>query len=428
MQGQILSVASTNSQGAIQGDDGVQYSFTPFGWRDSTVVAAPGMAVDFEVRGSHAVGIYPLPGSAPPVATTLSLQGSILREARSDSPGAIIGDNGIQYTFTLGGWGNPSARAVPGTRADFKAQGSLASDVYPIQGAAYTPPTTFASPPPQQPSTAPPVPAQSGGQRTAGHPQSAAPAAQPSRSGILIGALIAIVVLGVIGAGAYLFFQQARSDEEIALEVARDWSSSGIDDISELAMGLLVGNAPIVTQIGGGVLADKIRDKVAWSYSEARCPREGQCEVTATASAALDINIPFVFNDTVTIELPFDLDIDTGARRVNDWDADIGAASVQGIELGDMGEGIQQAMDSSSEDVRRAVRRLQEFAEDEDVQRAVSDAADTIRSFTEDEDVQRAVSDTTETIRSFAEDEDVERTIKDTSDAVQSGIKSFFGD
>ena len=368
MKGTILSVASTSSQGVILGDDGVQYTYTPFGWRDSTVAPAPGMAVDFEVRGSHAVGIYPLPGASP------------------------------SYV-------NP-AQAQPPAQAPSAPQ--------PI--------------PAQQFPTATPVPQPSGAQRTNGHSQSTAPVEQASRSGALIKTLVAIVVVGAIGVGAFLFFQQARSDEEIALEVARDWSSSSIDDISELAMGLLVGNAPIVTQIGGGVLADKIRDKVAWSYSEARCPREGQCDVTATASAALDINIPFVFNDTVTVELPFDLDIDTGARRVTDWDADIGAASVRGIELGDMGEGIQQAMDSSSEDVRRAVRRLQEFTEDEDVQRAVSDAADTIRSFAEDEDVQRAVSDTAEKFRSITEDEDVERTIRDTSDAVQSGIKSFFGD
>ena len=65
MKGSILSVASTSSQGVILGDDGVQYSFTPFGWRDSTVSAAPGMVVDFEIRGSHAVGIYSIPGQTP---------------------------------------------------------------------------------------------------------------------------------------------------------------------------------------------------------------------------------------------------------------------------------------------------------------------------------------------------------------------------
>ena len=367
MKGTILSAASASSQGVIQGDDGVQYTFTPFGWRDSTVAPAPGMAVDFEVRGSHAVGIYPLPGAAPPFA--------------------------------------PPAAQPPS---------QFPSAPQPIPSQQFPTPT--------------PVPQPSGGQERNGHPKGSTPAEQAWWSGALFKTLAAIVLLGAIGAGAYLYFQEARSDEEIALEVAQEWSSSSIDDISELAMGLLVGNAPIVTQVGGDILADKIRDHVAWSFSAASCPVEGQCEVTATANAALDINIPFVFNDTVTVELPFDLDIDTGARRVTDWDADIGAASVRGIEIGDMGEGFQQAMDSSSEEVRRAVLRLQEIAEDEDVQRAVSDAADTFRSFAEDEDVQRAVSDTADTIRSFAEDEDVEHTIRETSDAVQSGIKSLFGD
>ena len=65
MKGSILSLATTSSQGVILGDDGVQYTFTPFGWRDSTVSAAPGMVVDFEIRGSHAVGIYSIPGQTP---------------------------------------------------------------------------------------------------------------------------------------------------------------------------------------------------------------------------------------------------------------------------------------------------------------------------------------------------------------------------
>ena len=65
MKGTILSVASQSSQGFILGDDGERYTFTPLGWRDSTVSAAPGMVVDFEIRGSHAVGIYSIPGQTP---------------------------------------------------------------------------------------------------------------------------------------------------------------------------------------------------------------------------------------------------------------------------------------------------------------------------------------------------------------------------
>ena len=64
MQGNILSAGS--AQGIILGDDGVRYTFTPAGWRDPNISPQVGMRVDFEVRGSHAVGLYPVSGSAPP--------------------------------------------------------------------------------------------------------------------------------------------------------------------------------------------------------------------------------------------------------------------------------------------------------------------------------------------------------------------------
>ena len=53
------------AQGIILGDDGERYTFTPLGWRDNSVSPQAGMRVDFEVRGSHAVGIYPIQGAAP---------------------------------------------------------------------------------------------------------------------------------------------------------------------------------------------------------------------------------------------------------------------------------------------------------------------------------------------------------------------------
>ena len=65
MKGTVQDVAPQGGQGLILGDDGVRYTYTPLGWRDSTVSAAPGMSVDFEARGSHAVGIYPMPGQTP---------------------------------------------------------------------------------------------------------------------------------------------------------------------------------------------------------------------------------------------------------------------------------------------------------------------------------------------------------------------------
>ena len=63
MQGVILSAGS--AQGLILGDDGVRYAFTPLGYQGSGAPTA-GMRVDFEARGTQAVAIYPVPGSAPP--------------------------------------------------------------------------------------------------------------------------------------------------------------------------------------------------------------------------------------------------------------------------------------------------------------------------------------------------------------------------
>ena len=63
MQGTIQNPARQNGQGVIVGDDGVNYTYTLLGWRDDTTGALPGMKVDFDVRGSHAVAVYPVPGA-----------------------------------------------------------------------------------------------------------------------------------------------------------------------------------------------------------------------------------------------------------------------------------------------------------------------------------------------------------------------------
>ena len=63
MQGVIVSAGS--AQGLILGDDGARYTFTPLGWSDSSAGPAVGMRVEFEARGSHAVGIVPIPGATP---------------------------------------------------------------------------------------------------------------------------------------------------------------------------------------------------------------------------------------------------------------------------------------------------------------------------------------------------------------------------
>ena len=67
MQGQILTADSTRS--IILGDNGARYTFPPHEWRSDDKEPEVGMRVDFEVRGSEAADIYPIPGAShtPPI-------------------------------------------------------------------------------------------------------------------------------------------------------------------------------------------------------------------------------------------------------------------------------------------------------------------------------------------------------------------------
>ena len=436
MQGSIISVASAGGQGLILGADGVHYTYTPAGWRDPSLRAAPGMKVDFEVRGSHAVGMYPMPGATPPAPASINLQGAVLSVSGAGYAGVIAGDDGIQYTLTQGDWGDRSVSPFAGMRVNFIPRGSLATEVYPVHPAAHAPPTGSPSTAryPHSPAV-PPVPA------TPAPPQypPPTPAVAGSRPKMLTGVLVAAVLIGVAAVGVFFLLQERMSDEEIAAEVAREWSGASIDEASELVMGLLVGNLPVVTQIGGGALADRIRREVSWTYSVPECRGEEQCEVTATAEADMDINIPLVLNDTATIRMPFLLDIDTGERRVTDWVPEIGSASVSGVEVDSVGQGVAESIDqvfeSSDVEIMRAVERLQEVAMSEDVampgieliqfSEDLIDMSDDMDRVIQDFDVDRTLDDVSDEVdRTFS---DFDTDFEDASDSISDAMDSLFG-
>ena len=310
-----------------------------------------------------------------------------------------IGQSEFALMMPSGSMPRPGMRVGPGNR-DYQV-----ASAHPVPGAAQMNPAAASAPVRRpQPASSP-----RGRSRASAYPAPRAPiapATPASRSKAPTVALAIIAVIAVSVVVAFFLLQDRRTDEQIAEAVAREWSSSSIDDISELTVGFLVGNAPVVTQIGGSALADRIRDNVAWSYSTPDC-QQGRCDVTATARANLDINIPLVMNETATIELPFDLEVDTGRELVTDWNADIASASVSGIEFGGMGQGAGRALESSDEYIRSAIEKLEEFSADEDLDRVIEDSADILREVVEDEDVQR--------------------TLEDASDRIQEGLRGLFG-
>lgn len=61
MKGRVLGFTGSTGTGTITGEDGHRYGFAIAEWRSDRAPAA-GLAVDFEVRGEQAAGIYPLAG------------------------------------------------------------------------------------------------------------------------------------------------------------------------------------------------------------------------------------------------------------------------------------------------------------------------------------------------------------------------------
>ena len=84
MQGVILSAG--RARGLILGDDGNRYALTPEEWQSDDVTPEAGMRVDFNVRGSDAVYVFPIPGAAFTPAVQPTAQGASPAEAPPPPP------------------------------------------------------------------------------------------------------------------------------------------------------------------------------------------------------------------------------------------------------------------------------------------------------------------------------------------------------
>ncbi len=127
--------------------------------------------------------------------------------------------------------------------------------------------------------------------------------------------------------------------EAIAAEVATEWAQDSIEVVSEIVVELLsvspalkdtLGRMPNSKGLLAGLVADQVRDKIAWSYSAPVQDREELYQVTATAAAELEIDLPIIGEHAYAVTLPFLLLIDTDARTVEEWAVDLEEAVVAG--------------------------------------------------------------------------------------------------
>ena len=147
---------------------------------------------------------------------------------------------------------------------------------------------------------------------------------------VLTALILAVTVAGVSCGGG-------PDREEISTEVATEWVQGNVDTVSDVVVELLtvapalrdtVGKMPGAETLLAGLVADQIKDNIAWSYSTPAVERQALYRVTATAALEIEIDLPIVGAWPYAVTLPFHLVIDTDAEKVQEWTADFDNAAV----------------------------------------------------------------------------------------------------
>ena len=214
--------------------------------------------------------------------------------------------------------------------------------------------------------------------------------------------LLVVLILGAIGGAIYWFYSTTpRSDEEIAAQVAVEWTNDSVDEVMGQAMRALTG-----TTLGSGFLVGQINERVSWTHSEPECPRPGRCVVLATARASS----PFRFS------VPVALDIDTGDKRVDNWEIQFAQVSLAGIPGGAVIGGANEAASN-------ALERFKDLVSDGNY----DDAYEVIESFGDyfsEEDIEDAF-EAVESFGDFFSDDDFDN-FSDSASDVADNLGSFF--
>ena len=182
--------------------------------------------------------------------------------------------------------------------------------------------------------------------------------------------LVVLVSIFVAGCG--------KSDEEIATEVAQEWTESSFDAMEDV-LGFFLGSVPVISKIASSAIMDQLEEKVVWSLQDPNCNEEKYCTVLANAKADVDIYVPLVVDDTASLSVPFSLLIDTSSKEVESWRADFDRASISGINVRKIGNVTGDVIDRSRDvNLEEAAEDVEEFVEE--LEEPISDVSEGIKN------------------------------------------------
>lgn len=107
--------------------------------------------------------------------------------------------------------------------------------------------------------------------------------------------------------------------EAIATRVVTEWITDSVDPVADEVARLVIRDYPVLTQVAGDILADRIVDSATWEYSEPDCDPYDRCQVTATTSVSIDVTLPVLGDRRYVASLPFSLLVDTEEESVLRW-------------------------------------------------------------------------------------------------------------
>ncbi len=106
--------------------------------------------------------------------------------------------------------------------------------------------------------------------------------------------------------------------EDVAAQVARDWTSSSMVTVSDTLVAAAVGDTPILKQVAASVINHQVRKNVKWDYSRPSKVSTDRYTVIATASAPIEIKV-LVLQQSYKLSAEFPLTVDTKNKKVLDW-------------------------------------------------------------------------------------------------------------
>ena len=124
-----------------------------------------------------------------------------------------------------------------------------------------------------------------------------------------------------------LFSMQAcggKSSEEVATQVAQDWTSSNVSQVASLLGELVTGDIPILRNLAAAIINDQINENITGTYSNPGKVGEDRYDVVATASSQISVNL-LLLQRVYRLSGNFVLIVDTEKKQVQDWELDIGS-------------------------------------------------------------------------------------------------------